>query len=270
VTEYPLSDVNLSRRLERCEGAANAAFCESHARIDPASGATWTEVGGAYAMFDGAGSPLTQTFGLGIFQLPTEDDFAKIESFFAERGAEVFHEVSPIAGPQMIELLVARDYRPVEMTSVMFRPIGDVTPRDGRVRARTASPEEVNAWADVAAEGWGETPELSAFIRQFSQVVASAERCSPFFAEMDGRPIATGAIVVHGGVGLLAGASTIPSARNQGAQRALLETRLAYAKEQGCDLAMMCAAPGSASQRNAERQGFRIAYTRTKWHRSAG
>ena len=25
------------------------------------------------------------------------------------------------------------------------------------------------------------------------------------------------------------------------------------------------AAPGSASQRNAERQGFRIAYTRIKW-----
>ncbi|HYO16464.1 MAG TPA: hypothetical protein VE685_24980 [Thermoanaerobaculia bacterium] len=32
-----------------------------------------------------------------------------------------------------------------------------------------------------------------------------------------------------------------------------------------CDLAMMCAHPGSASQRNAERHGFRIAYTRTKW-----
>jgi hypothetical protein len=28
----------------------------------------------------------------------------------------------------------------------------------------------------------------------------------------------------------------------------------------------MGAAPGSASQRNAERQGFRIAYTRIKWN----
>jgi len=28
---------------------------------------------------------------------------------------------------------------------------------------------------------------------------------------------------------------------------------------------MMVAAPGSASQRNAERNGFRVAYTRTKW-----
>jgi hypothetical protein len=38
-----------------------------------------------------------------------------------------------------------------------------------------------------------------------------------------------------------------------------------YAFDHGCDLAMMVAQPGSASQRNAERKGFRIAYTRTKW-----
>jgi len=38
-----------------------------------------------------------------------------------------------------------------------------------------------------------------------------------------------------------------------------------YAFDQGCDLAMMVAEVGSRSQRNAERRGFRIAYTRTKW-----
>jgi hypothetical protein len=67
------------------------------------------------------------------------------------------------------------------------------------------------------------------------------------------------------GVGLLAGASTVPEGRRQGAQNALLDARLRYAAQHGCDLAMMCALPGSASQRNAERHGFRIAYTRIKW-----
>ena len=271
MSEYPLSDVTLSRRLERCEGTANAAFVESRARIDPQSGATWIERAGAYAMFDGVGSPLTQTFGLGIFETPTEDDLAHIERFFEERGAEVFHEVSPIAGPELIALLVARAYRPVELTTVMYRPIASPRERgagqaEGPV-ARMASAEEVDLWASTAAEGWGDTPELSAFIRNFARVTASAKGTSPFFAELDGRPVGTGAIVLHEGVGILAGASTIPSARNRGAQRALLEARLAFAREQGCDLAMMCAAPGSASQRNAERQGFRIAYTRIKWGR---
>lgn len=67
------------------------------------------------------------------------------------------------------------------------------------------------------------------------------------------------------GVGLLAGASTVPEGRRQGAQLALLDWRLRQLAAQGCDLAMICAAPGSASQRNAGRNGFRIAYTRTKW-----
>lgn len=63
----------------------------------------------------------------------------------------------------------------------------------------------------------------------------------------------------------LAGASTIPESRRRGAQQALLGARLRYAAEHGCTLALMAAAPGSASQRNAERQGFRIGYTRLKW-----
>ena len=84
-------------------------------------------------------------------------------------------------------------------------------------------------------------------------------------AEIDGQPVATGVVFIANGVALLAGASTIPNARRKGAQSQLLEARLRYAVEQGCDLAMMCALPGSPSQRNAQRNGFQIAYTRTKW-----
>jgi hypothetical protein len=53
--------------------------------------------------------------------------------------------------------------------------------------------------------------------------------------------------------------------RRRGLQSALIRARMRYAAEHGCDLAMLVAEPGSHSQRNAERRGFRIAYTRTKW-----
>ena len=86
-----------------------------------------------------------------------------------------------------------------------------------------------------------------------------------FVASIDGQSIATAALFMHDRIALLAGASTVPEGRRQGAQLALLEARLQTAVDAGCDLAMMVAAPGSASQRNAERQGFRVAYTRTKW-----
>jgi predicted acetyltransferase len=70
---------------------------------------------------------------------------------------------------------------------------------------------------------------------------------------------------VHEDVAVLAGASTIPEARNRGAQNALLSARLRFASENGCKLAMMGASPGSQSQKNAQKNGFNIAYTRIKW-----
>lgn len=70
---------------------------------------------------------------------------------------------------------------------------------------------------------------------------------------------------MYGEVAVLAGASTIPEGRNLGAQNALLRSRLTYAAESGCTLAMMVTAPGSQSQKNAQKNNFRIAYTRTKW-----
>jgi GNAT superfamily N-acetyltransferase len=81
----------------------------------------------------------------------------------------------------------------------------------------------------------------------------------------DGQPGAAGALFVHDGVALFAGATTAPEYRNRGLQSALLHARMQYAHEHDCDLAMMVAEVGSQSQRNAERAGFHIAYTRTKW-----
>ena len=73
-------------------------------------------------------------------------------------------------------------------------------------------------------------------------------------------------LAVHGGVAVLAGASKRPAWRRRGAQTALLAARLRQARQIGCDLAMICARPGSDSHRNAERRGFQVAYTRIKWH----
>jgi GNAT superfamily N-acetyltransferase len=124
--------------------------------------------------------------------------------------------------------------------------------------------DEADLWAQTNFEGWSEFPEYADFFKELSQVVAHSK--GPLvLAELDGKPIATGALTIAGDVALLAGASTVPSARRQGAQNALLEDRLRYAATQGCTIAMMVTLPGSGSQRNSERNGFRIAYTRTKW-----
>lgn len=97
-------------------------------------------------------------------------------------------------------------------------------------------------------------------------VLCVARRQSPcFLAEVDGEPGAAGVLNLHEGVALFGGAATVPELRRKGLQAALLEERMRYAYEQGSDLAMMVAEAGSNSQRNAERKGFRVAYTRLKW-----
>ena len=224
---------------------------------------------GTYAMFDGVGSPLSQTFGFGLFAPPTADDLTTIERFFLDRGAEIFHEVSPLADPAVLGLMADRGYHPVELTSVMHMPIAEgsaprTVPAPSLSVRRTAEGEE-DLWAETAARGWGDTPELAAFIREFGEISARARGVTCFVVEAEGRSIAAAALAIHDSVAVLAGASTDPAFRGRGAQAALLGSRLRFALDAGCDLAMMGASPGSASQRNGERQGFRIAYTRIKW-----
>ncbi len=262
-------DVALAARLERTEATANSRFIEARRRISPDSNADWIEVAGTYAMFDGPDSPCTQTFGLGINGNPTAVDLRTIESFFFERGAAVHHEVAPLIAPELIVRLNDRGYHPIEFTSVMYRRIGPNVPmpmpRNPILRVNVASQNQAELWAQTSACGWCEHPDMMQLILDLAQNFVVTEGATAMFAELDGRPVATGVVAIAGGIALLAGASTIPDARKQGAQSALLAQRLQFAVDQGCDIAMMCALPGSPSQRNAQRNGFHIAYTRTKW-----
>src|SRR5579864_4806536 len=92
------SDLALSRRLERAEGRACVQFAEARRELHPDSGAEWMECSGAYAVFDGIDSLITQSFGLGIFEKLSEASLDVIERFFLDRGAPVQHEVSPLVG----------------------------------------------------------------------------------------------------------------------------------------------------------------------------
>ena len=261
------SDFGLSRRLERAEGNACVQFAEARRRLFPDSGAEWIECAGAYAVYDGVDSPVTQTFGLGIFEELSTATLDVIERFFLDRGAQVLHEVSPLAGIAALNLLCERNYRPIEISSVLYRlvdkPAGE---NNDHVKVRIIGQEEAELWTDISAKGWtSDHPEFMDFFLQFGKIASSRRDSVYFIAELDGKPGAAGVLCLHGGVALFGGSSTIPELRGRGLHSALLQARMRFASVHGCDLAAMAAEVGSRSQRNAERNGFRIAYTRTKW-----
>ncbi|HJU41405.1 MAG TPA: hypothetical protein VJ691_01275 [Vicinamibacterales bacterium] len=259
------ADAALAKRLETTEGHGNAAFVDEQARREPYSGAMRTTIAGTLVMFAGVGSPITQTFCLGIHERPTERDMDAIERFFTSRGSRVFHEVSPHAGVEVLALLAGRGYKPIELSNVLYQSIDRLTPAaaNRELRVRQVEKHEAAAYGAISVRGWSEMPEVIPFIHGFAQSSVAVATC--FVAELDGQAIANAAMFMHDGVALLAGASTVPEGRRRGAQQALLDARLRAASANGCDLAMVVTAAGSASQRNSERNGFKVAYTRTKW-----
>ncbi len=261
------ADRELAMRLEAAEGYACAHFAEARKRVFPECGSVWMRCAGATVVFDGVDAPTTQTFGLGLFEELTPGALEEIERFFLDRGAEVMHEVCPFAGAATLGLLCERGYRPFEISNVIYRAMDaavDNLPKNMRVRVVDA--EEAELWSDVSARGWThEHPELEGFVREMGTIIVARETSPCFLAEIDGVPGAAGALILHNGVALFGGAATVAELRCRGLQTGLLQARMRYAAEHGCDLGMMVAEVGSSSQRNAERKGFRVAYTRLKW-----
>jgi GNAT superfamily N-acetyltransferase len=262
----------LALRLERAEAAANVAFVEARAALAHGSSAAWREIDGTFAMFDGVGSPITQTFGLGLFAPFRASGLAQIETFFFERASASNHEVCEYADPATRTALEAAGYAPVERSQVLSRSLLTPLPLAPRQShgptTRFVTSADHAEWSGLAARGWSESPEHEAFMLDFGALSARTRGFRCFAAEIDGEMIATAGIAIHQRVGLLAGASTVPEFRGRGAQSALLAARLAYARGQGCDLAMIVTAPESTSQANSERAGFAVAYGRTKFSRA--
>jgi len=262
-------DGGLARRIEETTAKSNAHMVEARRRLSPHVNAEWRQFGSLFAVYDGLDSPLTQTFGLGVDDGDLAYQLTEAESFFDQKQAPVFHEVCPLISSAHMAQLSSRQYRPIELSNVLYQTIDSLPSQISApgLQVRLLERTEADAWAQVSADGWGEYPEYRDFLLDLGKVMVETSSSVSFWVEEAGTPIATGSLFIVDGVVILGGASTIPSARRKGAQQLLLRERLRFAKDQGCDLATMSALPGSPSQRNAQRNGFHIAYTRTKWMR---
>src|SRR5215831_14256747 len=201
------SDLALSKRLERAEGHACVQYAKARRRLFPDSGAEWMECAGTYAVFDGIESPVTQTFGLALFEELSPAALDVIEHFFIDRGAPVLHEVSPFAGVAALGMLCTRNYRPIEMSHVLYQPVERPTAEEQiAVTVRVMVSEEAQLWSDISATGWShEHPELRNFLLDLGAISAARQDGVCFLAEYKGKPGAAGVLCIHDGVALFGG-----------------------------------------------------------------
>ncbi|MGH9558618.1 MAG: hypothetical protein ACRD30_05210 [Bryobacteraceae bacterium] len=236
----------LARRIEMAE-ALNAAACGEA-----------IQAGGGYAAFSGVASPLTHAIGLGMSGLVTTAEFDRMEEYYRSRGAGVSLDFCPHADFSLLDLIASRSYRLVECNNVLAGPA--VGSADGRVRL--AGPGERELWIRTMLEGFFGRTALTEPELEVGRRLLELENATAWLASVDGCPAAAGAMNVRNGLALLFADSTIERFRGRGLHLALIRARLHHAVSSRCDLATASTAPGSISQRNYERAGLRVVYTK--------
>lgn len=254
--------MNVARALER-GGIDGCRDCVTAAReVAPQLNAAALEVAGGVAGFAGAGSPLSEACGLGVFEDVTSNVVARMTQFYIERGSVPRVLVSPLCSIALTDELARAGYRPVEYQNVFLREIAGEGVRDERI----AVAKDHHAWGRASASGFlgREADGDEALI---GTIIARAVTMVPLEARVDGTVVATAAMDVRGEIAGLHGASTMPPARRRGWQSVFIRDRIARARELGARYVYGSAGVGSASERNFRRAGFDVLYTRTLWER---
>jgi len=196
----------------------------------------------------------------------TVDDMDRLEQFYFSRGAPSQTDYCPLSDPSLLELTKQRGYGIAELNNVLVRK---VDPREkfsatGEFTIRAGKPEESLAFSAVLRRCFfPDGGEPAGFDEMLSPMFAFPGSLT-FVAEIDGQLIATAAGLIipeHKIVGLY-GAGTLTDYRGRGLQTAMLQRRMQAAAEAGCEYAVIITQGGTTSQRNAERLGFRVAYSK--------
>jgi GNAT superfamily N-acetyltransferase len=126
---------------------------------------------------------------------------------------------------------------------------------------------EIALWTRTLVAGFFERTELTLEELAIGDSLAAMHGAGAFLAEVDGRAAAAATARVHQKLISLFGDSTLPEFRGKGLQPALIRARLLWAAEQECTLATAATLPGTVSQRNYQREGFQVAYTKMNMQR---
>lgn len=258
-------DLSLARRLEMVTARSGKECAQVYAAI-----------AGGIATFSGIDSPITQAFGVGLFGPVAEAELDRLEDFFFSRGAPVALELCPFIHPTLVDLIKSRPYRLEEFSNVLVRriePSEKIEMPGSSVEVRRASPQEAGLYSGIVTAAFSEYHPVSETLRRVVENFSQRPSGCCFLALVDGE-IAAGACVsadqADTELAELYGAATLQRFRGLGAQSALIAARLRWAAQQGCALATTSTQPGSVSQRNYERAGFQVVYSRTKLVRNKG
>jgi hypothetical protein len=262
-------DQTLARRLESAEEMPQVHYANLYQKIKPEIGAAVEAICGGHMIFAGLNSPIGRTVGMGFDASATAADLDRMEQFYQSHAAPSQIDVCPLTDPSLLEMLKQRRYVMAELNNVLFRRLNDDDQKEANdapsgVTIRQGYAKEAQAFSAIVVRSFfpnGDEPE------GFAEMIApiyQAEGAILFVAEVDGKPVAcsAGLIIPQRRILALFGAGTLPEFRRRGLQTILLRRRMKAAQKAGCEFAVIVTLGGTTSMRNAERLGFRVAYSK--------
>ena len=259
-------DKAFARRLESVEEMPQVLYARTFQKTRPEIGAAEEEICGGHMIFAGLGSPIGRATGAGLDRPFTAEDLNRVEQFYRAHEAPSQVDLCPLHEPAVFELFRERGYAIAELNNVLYRKLDaeeKFPPAPPGCEIRRSRLEEADAASAIVESAFfpGGAPEaFRGLIAPFYQM----EGALPFVASIDGRLVAcgTGLVIPGHRVFALCGAGTLAEFRGRGLQAALLRARMEAAVEAGCEYAAVVTQGGTTSQRNAERLGFRVAYSK--------
>ena len=231
-------------------------------------------VAGGWMAANGPGSYLNKAVALGFDGVPTDEDVARIDRFFASRGIEPRAELTQFAPLPFLRRLAEHGFVLQEFENTLVLPLhGLPAPRtllpgawpEG-VRIERVDPRDdrqVELFVRTGASGF--VPEGEELPVEYLHTGVRAARMpehDSYLAWVGDEPAGAGGCGTRRGVTSLFGTSVLSNFRRRGIQQALMAVRLERALALGSDLADITSHPGIPTERNAGRLGFRLAFVR--------
>ena len=259
-------DKALARRFEAVEEMPQVLYARFFKRARPEIGAEEEEICGGHMVFAGLGSPIGRATGVGLERAFTAGDLDRIEDFYRAHKGPAQLDVCPFHEPSVLDMFKQRGYAIAELNSVLYRRLDSretFSPPPAGCEIRRSRPEEAEEAGAIVERAFFPQGAPEPF-RGLLAPLYQMEGALAYVAEVEGQIVACGAglMIKERSVFGLFGAVTLPEFRGRGLQTALLRERMAAAAQAGCEYAVVVTQGGTTSQRNCERLGFRVAYSK--------
>ena len=229
------------------------------------------------------GQQVNRTLGLGMKGPVRDYDIKQLENL--NRAANLSSSVllCPYADPSALQALAVCGYGVDSFLNIYARPLAELpVARDPRpdmtqpwdfmyspdtcVSRAPATEAGMAAFIHNSVAGFKDGGRPVPFLRCLAEMAALRTDTVLYLARIDGEIAGCGALAFmeteYGRVAHIYIDSTAPAFRGRGVQRALIRARLVDAKRMGYDFITIHASPGVGTGRNAEKEGFRLAYTK--------